>query len=438
MADDGYVTSVIRQWDRRDWGEGGVEFHWWCTEDARGIRGDAARSTRNSSPRLVALSGQEDLQAAGPYLQARAQALGEPAVGPTPVGAAATSPVMVGTTRNGARKDHEEGSSPVPVRLPHPALRRSSVEMNGVRSVGDLVVLLRGVGVGLKMSSNSVSAIHHEACSSSGSAPHSGHRLPAVATERFRLRASSKRRCRPFFTSDSSVGRGASLTARTPSECTRHSARPRSGPLVLGARPPCTAPVQSWPCPRISTRPAMIERFRSRAVAVRSGASRPSRAPSDSASWNRRSTDYMDYAMLGDAEAAPGDGILTLRIDLRARRPGGPEEPDPSAAVIHAGVVHGEDIRRPTIRPRWPCVVLAPTSTTSPTNQVWLPSGRRDGPHSRTRPPPPPENGRPGGGAAHRLCRSSSLPPVIFVDVHLRSPASRSAGRGPGPGGPRG
>jgi hypothetical protein len=28
----GYVTSTVRQWDRRHWGEGGEEFHWWCTE----------------------------------------------------------------------------------------------------------------------------------------------------------------------------------------------------------------------------------------------------------------------------------------------------------------------------------------------------------------------------------------------------------------------
>jgi hypothetical protein len=30
--DDGHVTSTVRQWDRRDWGDGGFEFHWWCTE----------------------------------------------------------------------------------------------------------------------------------------------------------------------------------------------------------------------------------------------------------------------------------------------------------------------------------------------------------------------------------------------------------------------
>jgi hypothetical protein len=30
--DHGYVTSTLREWKRRDWGEGGSDFHWWCTE----------------------------------------------------------------------------------------------------------------------------------------------------------------------------------------------------------------------------------------------------------------------------------------------------------------------------------------------------------------------------------------------------------------------
>ncbi len=28
----GWMTSTLREWKRRDWGEGGAEFHWWCTE----------------------------------------------------------------------------------------------------------------------------------------------------------------------------------------------------------------------------------------------------------------------------------------------------------------------------------------------------------------------------------------------------------------------
>ena len=31
--DDGHVISHLREWKRRDWGEGGIEFHWWCTDD---------------------------------------------------------------------------------------------------------------------------------------------------------------------------------------------------------------------------------------------------------------------------------------------------------------------------------------------------------------------------------------------------------------------
>jgi hypothetical protein len=31
--DEGHVTSTLREWKRRDWGAGGFEFHWWCTED---------------------------------------------------------------------------------------------------------------------------------------------------------------------------------------------------------------------------------------------------------------------------------------------------------------------------------------------------------------------------------------------------------------------
>jgi hypothetical protein len=30
--DHGHVTSRLREWKRRDWGPGGAEFHWWCTE----------------------------------------------------------------------------------------------------------------------------------------------------------------------------------------------------------------------------------------------------------------------------------------------------------------------------------------------------------------------------------------------------------------------
>lgn len=30
--ESGQVVATLREWKRRDWGEGGAEFHWWCTE----------------------------------------------------------------------------------------------------------------------------------------------------------------------------------------------------------------------------------------------------------------------------------------------------------------------------------------------------------------------------------------------------------------------
>jgi hypothetical protein len=33
------VVSTIRQWDRRHWGKGGEEFHWWCTQDPEAFVG---------------------------------------------------------------------------------------------------------------------------------------------------------------------------------------------------------------------------------------------------------------------------------------------------------------------------------------------------------------------------------------------------------------
>jgi hypothetical protein len=35
----GHVTSTVRQWDREHWGDGGAEFHWWCTESPEAFVG---------------------------------------------------------------------------------------------------------------------------------------------------------------------------------------------------------------------------------------------------------------------------------------------------------------------------------------------------------------------------------------------------------------
>jgi hypothetical protein len=66
---------------------------------------------------------------------------------------------------------------------------------------------------------------------------------------------------------------------------------------------------------------AMIERFRERARAVKARGVPPLEGPERKRFMERAQLDYMDYAMIGDAQAALEDGILTLRVDLRPDQP---------------------------------------------------------------------------------------------------------------------
>ena len=52
----GHVTSTVREWKRRDWGEGGQEFHWWCTEQAEAFSGSATVMSTMASE-LAAMVG---------------------------------------------------------------------------------------------------------------------------------------------------------------------------------------------------------------------------------------------------------------------------------------------------------------------------------------------------------------------------------------------
>jgi hypothetical protein len=97
VAEDGHVTSVIRQWDRRDWGDGGAEFHWWCTEAPDAFVGDRP-VYREMQDELVALVGAKVYRRLVRYLESRAGMLGH----------------------------GEDGRAPAvkPVALPHPAVRK--------------------------------------------------------------------------------------------------------------------------------------------------------------------------------------------------------------------------------------------------------------------------------------------------------------------------
>jgi hypothetical protein len=79
-----------------------------------------------------------------------------------------------------------------------------------------------------------------------------------------------------------------------------------------------------WPMTSEFDPQAMVTRFQERARAVRDRGLPPVEGAERQRLREQAQVDYMDFAIVGDADVALEDGVLTLRIDLRP-----PEPPDP-------------------------------------------------------------------------------------------------------------
>jgi hypothetical protein len=64
---------------------------------------------------------------------------------------------------------------------------------------------------------------------------------------------------------------------------------------------------------------AMVARFRERAAAVKRRNLPPVAGEERQRFIEQAETDFMDFSIIADAEAALDDGVLTLRIDLRPK-----------------------------------------------------------------------------------------------------------------------
>ncbi len=80
---------------------------------------------------------------------------------------------------------------------------------------------------------------------------------------------------------------------------------------------------------------AMLARFRERAAAVRRRGLPPVEGDERRRIREQMQLDYMDFAMLGDAQASLDGGILTLTVDLRP--PAERADPAQPAASSSAG-----------------------------------------------------------------------------------------------------
>ena len=67
---DHSVTSVVGEWDRVHWGQGGEEFAWWCTEAPEAFRGSTP-VWRQMQDELCAMVGPAVFALLAPYLEVR-------------------------------------------------------------------------------------------------------------------------------------------------------------------------------------------------------------------------------------------------------------------------------------------------------------------------------------------------------------------------------
>jgi len=72
VADDGHVTSTVRQWDRRHWGPGGREFAWWCTESPAAFVGSRPVYLEMEAE-LTAMVGKKTYHTLAAYLRERGE-----------------------------------------------------------------------------------------------------------------------------------------------------------------------------------------------------------------------------------------------------------------------------------------------------------------------------------------------------------------------------
>jgi hypothetical protein len=96
LGPDGYLTTTIGEWQRQHWGKGGSDFAWWCTDapDAFVGREPVYRTMREE---LVEMMGSGPYELVASYLDACRLSVPQ-----------------------------RRGTSGVPVRVPHPAVRKAA------------------------------------------------------------------------------------------------------------------------------------------------------------------------------------------------------------------------------------------------------------------------------------------------------------------------
>lgn len=70
--DNGATTYILREWKRHDWGEGGAEFAWWCTDDPLAFAEDQP-VWKTLADEIIELVGDGPYERLVAYLEARTE-----------------------------------------------------------------------------------------------------------------------------------------------------------------------------------------------------------------------------------------------------------------------------------------------------------------------------------------------------------------------------
>ena len=90
--EDESITTILTEFGRDGWGEGGEEFGWWCTE-AKEAFTDSEPGYRSMEPELRKMLGDAVYEEVVKYMDVRMSA------GPPPLPHPAVVPVSMGRTR---------------------------------------------------------------------------------------------------------------------------------------------------------------------------------------------------------------------------------------------------------------------------------------------------------------------------------------------------
>jgi hypothetical protein len=84
VGTDGYVTTTIGQWERRHWGAGGDDFHWWCSEAPEAYVG-TKRVVDSMRDELIETVGKKTYRKLLAFMDERAERLSKGTPLPHPI-----------------------------------------------------------------------------------------------------------------------------------------------------------------------------------------------------------------------------------------------------------------------------------------------------------------------------------------------------------------